>query len=275
MENRMPIDLSSPSRDVLREIWAYRFALRNLILKDFRVRYRNMSLGILWSVLNPLVMLGVLVLVFSYIHLTSREDKFPIFLLLGMIPFNFFSLSIAASTNCIVENAALVKKVIFPRHILPLSVVLSQIIHLVIQGVLLAIFMAIFRVPLTVMYLWVPVIFLVELVFVSGLSMMTSALNVYYRDTLYLVQSILTIMFWFTPIFYSLPIVKGSLHPVLYQVYLLNPLAGLIDSLRRVILKGTMPDLQALGFAVVMSVLFFWCGWRLFSRRERHFADRV
>jgi lipopolysaccharide transport system permease protein len=270
------IDLASDSRNLFREIWAYRFALWNLILKDFRVRYRNMSLGMIWSILNPLVMLGVLVVVFSYIRLTSRpEEHFAIFLLLGMIPFNFFSMTLPPSTTCILDNTALVKKVIFPRHILPLSVVLAQIIHVVIQLCLLAIFLVFSRVMPNPAWIWLPVLFLVELGVVLGCALILSAMNVYYRDTLYLVQSGLAILFWFTPIFYPLSVVKVSLKPWIYQIYLLNPLTGIIDSFRRVVLEGKSPDGMSLGIATGMAGLLIVVGWAIFSRKERHFADKL
>lgn len=270
------IDLTSPSRNVFREIWMYRFALWNLILKDFRVRYRNMSLGMVWSILNPLVMLGVLIVVFSYIHLTSRpEDHFAIFLLLGMIPFNFLSMSLPSSTTCILDNAALVKKVIFPRHILPLSVVLAQIIHIAIQFSLLAIFLIFSRVMPTWTWAWIPVIFLVELGVILGSALILSALNVYYRDTLYLVQSALSILFWFTPIFYPLSVVKMSLSPWVYRIYLLNPLTGIIDSFRRVILKGEAPEGMILGISAGVAGVLIVVGWAIFSRKERNFADKI
>jgi lipopolysaccharide transport system permease protein len=270
------INLASPARNPFREIWAYRFALWNLILKDFRIRYRNMSLGMIWSILNPLVMLGVLVVVFSYIRLTSRpEDHFAVFLLLGMIPFNFFSMTLPPSTTCILDNAALVKKVIFPRHILPVSVVLAQIIHVAIQLSLLAIFLAFSRVAPNPAWGWIPVLLGVELGVVLGCALILSALNVYYRDMLYLVQSGLTILFWFTPIFYPLSIVKTSLNPWVYQIYLLNPLAGIIDSFRQVVLRGQAPDGLALGISAGMAVLLLALGWAIFSRKERHFADKI
>jgi len=270
------IDLASDSRNLFREIWAYRFALWNLILKDFRVRYRNMSLGMIWSILNPLVMLGVLVIVFSYIRLTSRpEEHFAIFLLLGMIPFNFFSMTLPPSTTCILDNTALVKKLIFPRHILPLSVVLAQIIHVVIQLSLLAIFLVFSRVMPNPAWLWLPLLFLVELGVVLGCALILSALNVYYRDTLYLVQSALAILFWFTPIFYPLSVVKVSLKPWVYRIYLLNPLAGIIDSFRRIVLEGKAPDGMSLGIATGVAGLLIVVGWAIFSRKERLFADKL
>lgn len=256
-------------------IYEYRFALLNLVLKDFRIRYRNMSLGILWSVINPLVMLGVLLFVFTYLYPNKTVDNFPIFILLGLLHFNFFSLCVSSTTTCIIDNAPLVKKVIFPRIILPLSVVLSQVIHMIIQFVLLVVFVFAYQLPITWYFLWIPVIFVVELVFLIGVSLMASMLNVYFRDVQYIVQSGLQVLFWFTPTFYSLTTVHQSLPSWLYGVLIMNPLAGLIDGARKAVLHQAHPDTVAFSAAVVVSIITFFLGIALFQRFQRNFADRI
>jgi ABC-type polysaccharide/polyol phosphate export permease len=257
------------------DIWCYRYALRTLVLKDFRVRYRNMSLGIFWSVLNPLIMLGVLVVVFSYIHPQRQTHYFPVFLLLGLVPFNFFSLVVPTATACVLDHAHIIKKVAFPRVIIPLAVVLSQIIHLFMQMLILFLFILLFRVPLHLEVAWIPLIYFVELIFLLGTAYLLSALNVFYRDILYLVQSGLTVMFWFTPIFYALPMVRTNLPPPLYYVYILNPLAGCIDAGRRAVLEGRAPDPLAFGVATAVAVIVLILGLTYFSRREGRFAERI
>ena len=183
------------------DIWRHRFALRNLTMKDFRVRYRNMSLGVLWSILNPLVMLGILVFVFTFLFPGGTQPFFPVFILLGLVGFNFLSLCINSATNCIVDHAQVVKKVNFPRHVVPLAVMLSQSVHVLIQLGLTLIFILIFNVPIALTYLWVPLILLIEFIFIIGAGMAFAALNVFYRDIRYLVESVLAVMFWLSPVF--------------------------------------------------------------------------
>lgn len=257
------------------EIWRFRFALLNLVLKDFRIRYRNMSLGILWSVLNPLVMLGVLVFIFSYVYPNKDIAFFPIFILLGLLGFNFFSLCVTGATNCIVDNQPLVKKTIFPRILLPLSVVLSQVIHMAIQVLILVVFMLAQRVPITSHYVWLPLIFLIELAFCTGMSLILSLFNVYYRDMLYLVQSGVTILFWFTPVFYSLTTVHQNLPKLFYGAYILSPIAGCIDSARKCILNNCAPDTVALSTAAVISVAALVIGVALYARYQDRLADKL
>ena len=267
--------MAGTRKNPITDIWNYRFALHNLVLKDFRIRYRNMSLGILWSIINPLVMLGVLVFIFTYVYPNRGIPFFPVSVLIGLIIFNFFSLCISSTTSCIIDNTPLVKKTIFPRIILPISVVLSQVIHLAIQLMLLVVFIIIFRVPLTWSYLWLPLIFLIQLIFVTGSCLICATLNVYYRDVLYLVQSALTILFWFTPIFYSLTLVHNNLSRWMYGAYIMNPMAGCIDGARKAILHNMAPDLTAFSVAAGISVLLLIIGIFLFQRYERNFADRL
>lgn len=255
------------------EIWERRFALRNLVLKNLRVRYRNMALGMLWSVLNPLVMLGVLVFVFSYVYPQPARPAFPIFVLIGLVHFNIFSRILAAATNSVVEHSALVKRVAFPRMIIPLAVVLSQLPDVLILVGLLGIFVALFHLPWTWMFLWVPVILLVELVFVTGMALLFSALDVYYRDMLYIVESGLTILFWMTPVFYPITYIHENLPRFCYDLYILNPLAGCVDATRRAILDHAPPDSDAFVAAIVVAVLTLVFGIYAFEKLQRKFAD--
>lgn len=251
----------------------YVFALRNLILKDFKVRYRNMSLGVLWSVINPLVMLGVMVIVFSFIYPHHHNHSFPVFLLIGLIVYNFMGMAIPPATCCIIDNANLVKRVIFPRELIPLSVVLSQLVHLGIQLLLLFGFMAMFAIRPGWAWLWSIPILLVLLIFMAGLAFACAALHVVYRDMLYVVESALKVLFWLTPVFYDLHQVKVNLSAPLYLVYLLNPMAGCIDALRRAFLHLAPPDLLSISIALLVAVLTLLAGWLAFRRRQRDFAD--
>jgi len=254
--------------------WPYWSALKNLVLKDFRVRYRNMSLGILWSLINPLVMMGVLVFIFTVVYPNRGTQYFPIFVLIGLLSFNHFSLCLNSMTNSLVENTQILKKTNFPRFLLPVSVLISQSMHAIIQFALLLIFLVVFGVPWSVHALWYPLAFVVQFVFTLGVGLLCATLCVLFRDTLYLVQSLLTVLFWFSPVFYELSVVKRAPHN-LYYAYLLNPLAGCIDTGRRAFLTHQPPDPVVFGMALASSLVFLVAGAAFFRRYHLQIADRL
>ena len=256
-------------------LWNHRYAIHNLVLKDFKVRYRNMSLGFLWSVINPLIMLGVLVFVFTYVLKINREPYFAVFLLIGLVLFNFISLCLTASTTCIKDNSSVVKKIIFPRTIIPISVVLSQVIHLCIQLGVVGLFIVILHVPPSLTMLWIPLILVIELIFIMGAALICSCLNVYFRDIQYLVESGLTVFFWFTPIFYSLETARNNLPSWLYKLYIINPLAGCIAAARNAILRHSSPDIFSFGMAIAVAFTTLGIGIVLFNKLHTQFADKI
>jgi lipopolysaccharide transport system permease protein len=215
----------------------YLYLVQNLVMKDFRIRYRNMSLGVLWSLLNPIVMMGVMTFVWTQIF-KSGIPHFPLFILCGMVPYNFFSIAWSGGTTSIIDSAGLIKRLPVPREVVPVSTVLSCSIHLLVQvGLLLA--MAIgSHVGVNKYWFWLPVVWGLEIVFVSGLSLLTAAANVFVRDTRYIVESTNLVMMWLVPVFYDFSLVKEPYT----QIYDLNPLAALVIVMRRIVYEGVAPN---------------------------------
>lgn len=247
------------------------YLLKNLILKDFRIRYRNMSLGVLWSLLNPVVMMGVLTFVFGKVFPNPGIRHFPVFILCGMVPFNFFTIAWSTGTTSIIDSASLIKRVPVPREIVPIAAVLSNCIHLLVQIALLVGCVLGFGLGINWNWVWLPVVWGLEVVFVCGLALAFSAVNVFIRDTRYFVDSVNTILFWLVPIFYSFAII-----PTRYkQIYEFNPVAALVLSLRNILLDGLPPLTTTLMKLTGVSFLTFVIGLLLFRRLREGFFEHI
>jgi lipopolysaccharide transport system permease protein len=244
------------------------FLLESLVLRDFKIRYRNMSLGVFWSLLNPLVLMAVLTFVFTRIF-QPQGQNYPLFLLCGLVPFSFFSVALTSGTTSLVENASLIKRVPLPREIVPVASVFSNVLHLLIQiGLLLALIIA-FGVGVNRQWVWLPVIWGLEVVFVCGLVLITASLNVFIRDVRYVVESSTTVLFWLVPIFYPFSVIPAEYR----NIYQFNPIAAIVMALRNVLLDAQPPHGELLFKLAAVSVGTLIVGWVLFRRLQRGFYD--
>jgi len=246
------------------------FLLESLVLKDFRIRYRNMSLGVLWSLLNPLIIMGVLTFIFTMVYPNPRP-KFPVFILCGLVPFNFFTIAWISGTTSLIDNAGLVKRIPIPREIVPIAAVLSNCLHLLIQLCLLFLSVWVFGGKANIHWLWLPLLWLLEIVFVCGLALATSAVNVYIRDTRYIVESINTVMFWLVPIFYGTEIIP----PKYLDLYNYNPVAALVVCLREIFLQGTAPAGRTMVRLAAVAVTTFVAGTLVFRKSKNAFYEHM
>ena len=230
-----------------------------------------MSLGVLWSVLNPIVMMGVLTFIFTMVFPNAKGRNFPVFVLCGLVPYSFFTVAWIAGTTSIVDSASLIKRVPMPREIVPVAAVLSNCLHLLIQILLLVTAVLGFGGHVTVQWLWLPLVWLLEVVFVCGLSLITSTVNVYIRDTRYVVESANTVLFWLVPIFYSFDSI-----PARYaDVYQLNPVAALVLCLRNIFLDGMAPPASTMVKLAAVSFVTLAVGLIVFSRGKTAFYEHI
>jgi len=249
----------------------YPFVLQNLVLKDFRVRYRNMSLGVLWSLLNPFVMMGVLVFVFTSVFPERAIRAFPLFVLCGLVPFNFFTVAWSSGMVSVTDNGGLVKRVPLPRVLLPIASVFSNCIHMLIQFAILLGFVLLFGFGINRYWALLPVIWLCEIVFVVGLVLATAALDVFVRDLRYIVDSLIRVMFWIVPIFYGMESVPLRLR----AVYELNPVAALTIALRRIVMEAAAPAPALMLKLAVTSLAMLAAGWFVFRRLQTRFYEQL
>jgi len=251
-------------------LFGYGELARNLVKKEFKLRYRNSVLGFLWSLFNPLGMMTILTVVFS-VFLKSDIRNFPVFILVALLPWRFFSISTSNALWSIVGNAPLVTKVYFPRQILVLSSNLANFLGSCMEFVVLLPLMLLLGMKMTYFIVFLPVILLLELILVFGISLSLAALNVYYRDINQLWDLTLQIGFFVTPILYGI-----SLIPDKYLVaYSLNPLARVIESVRRILFYGVMPTIWDFLILFVSGIFFTVLGYLIFQRLEPRFAEEI
>jgi lipopolysaccharide transport system permease protein len=275
-------------RAYLGELIRYRYLLRNLVVRDLKVRYKNSVLGILWSLLNPLLMMLVFTLVFTVLIPNEEVRDYSVFILVGLLPWNFFSGALLSGTTSITNNSALIKKVYFPRELLPLSAVLSNLVNFSLAFLVLLFFLFASGLGLTIHALWLPAILLTQLIFVLGLCLLLGTLHVFYRDVMMILDVVMLAWFFLTPVFYPFellgnePITRFGLTftPAVIMRWI-NPMASIIDGYRTV-LWGTInsngPASMAPEYLLrtfITAVLIFIAGYALFLRSQHLFGEKL
>jgi ABC-type polysaccharide/polyol phosphate export permease len=246
----------------------YLFLIQNLIAKDLKVRYRNMSLGVFWSLLNPLVMMTVLWFIFTKI-LPNHIPNFAVFVLCGLVPYNMFTISWLSGTTSLIENAGLIKRVPVPREIIPIASVLANCTHMLAQVLLLLLFVILSGAGVNRYWFWLLLIWPLEVVFVMGFSLVTSAWNVYVRDTRYVVESVNVVLFWLVPIFYSFSKIPESYR----DLYQYNPVAALILACQNILIEGIAPPTTLMVKFTFVSLAAFVAGLYLFRQMRGKFYN--
>jgi ABC-type polysaccharide/polyol phosphate export permease len=243
-----------------------------LVRTEFRARYRAQALGIVWSLLNPLVMMGIISVIFTQLF-RSAEKFFPIFLLIGLLMWQWFSTSLNSATAVFVQNADIIKRTVFARPLLPIASVLSYGINFSLECLVLIAFIPIFpgAFRLSPALLLVPVLLLLTVALIGGIALATSVLNVVYRDVGYLVSTSLLLLYWATPVFYPIDVIPFPFRTLLQC----NPLAGLMTALRLAIMRGEFPTLLGWAGIVVPTLLAVVIGWRVFRHYETMVLDYV
>ncbi len=254
------------------EFFNFRELLINLAIKEIKVRYKSAVLGFLWAIIVPMAMMIVFLFVFSSIF--NIKDLTPVYLLSALFPWMFLNLSLATGTTCFVDNANIIKKVYFPREIIPLSIVLSHLFNFLLSMFLLIIIAVIGKHPISWAYIILPYTIFIQLLFVSGITMLMSSLFVNFRDIKYFVEILLIVWFYLTPIFYDQKLIRGFSN-ILFKIFLLNPMTGLTVMYRDIFLYGTFSSFQLIGFTSSLCILTYIIGLKVTLKLSPHFSDYV
>ncbi len=255
----------------IKELYDYREMIFSLVRRDLQGRYKGSVLGFFWTFLNPLLQLGVYTLVFSVIMRNDIEEYY-LFLFVALVPWIFFSTSVASGASVIWSQQDMVKKIYFPRQVLPIAFVTGQFVNMILS------FLVVFAVLLisgrglnlyAMMYM--PIIMIVEYILAMGMAFLTSSITVYLRDLEYLLGIITMAWQFLTPIMYSVDMVPEKLMPI----FNLNPMTPIIVAYREILYYKRIPQVGTLLHATLLGVLLLIIGCITFSKLQRHFAEEL
>lgn len=274
--NQTPIIYLKPSKGWLsfdfKELWRYRELVFFLTWRDIKVRYKQASLGIAWSLLQPLLTMAIFTIIFGVLlKIPSDDVPFPLFSLTALLPWQLFATALQRSSISLVGNANLITKVYFPRLAIPLSSVFAALVDFGVSFIVLLGVMAYYRFWPGLKILWLVPMVLLSLLTALSVGLWLSALNVQYRDVQHMVPFIIQVWMYASPIVYPIDIIPEGIWRWLFS---LNPMTGVIQGFRWVLLGTAPPDLTFLISVVVVLVLLF-SGLFYFRRMEKTFADIV
>lgn len=256
---------------MLQRIWSHRHLLFSLIRRQYDLRYRQSFAGLAWAIVPPLATLGAATLVFHEVIGVNTKAPYALFAMSALAPWTFFANSVILGVPSVVNASLLVRRLAFPRAILPLSTVGISLLDLAIAGLTFVVFAMLLGESLPITAVWVPLLVLIEIVLIVGILLLASALNVFARDVGLAVPLVVQVWFFLTPVVYPL----GRVPPALRDWYLVNPMTGVVESFRRVLLEGRPPDLELLLVTVMGSAAALLVGAWYFRATENRFADVV
>jgi lipopolysaccharide transport system permease protein len=251
-------------------LFQYHDLLYTLSLHRLQVRYKQSVLGPLWAVLQPLSLMLIYTVVFSRVaRLPSEGLPYALFAYCALLPWTFFGTAVSTATTSLVSHTNLVTKVYFPREILPLTYVFAAFVDLLAASTVLGALMVYYQIPLTANLLWAVPVLVVLMMFTLGVALVLSAIQVRYRDIGIALPLVLQISMFATPVVYPLSVVPSQWQ----TLYSLNPMVGIVESFRRVVVQGAPPAFEPLGIAALCSVLLLPAAFVYFKRVEATMAD--
>ena len=254
----------------LRQLYSSRELLWNWTHREFRVRYSQAILGVLWTVLQPIALMLIFTVVFSSIlRVDTGSIPYPAFVYIGLLSWNFFAGAVSAASSSVGDHMSIVSKVAFPREVLPFSIILVSLFDFLIAASIFVVLLAYYQILIGTAALFVPVIVLAEMALMTGISLLAASVYVRYRDLRFIVPIVLQMWFFINPIFYAVQNVPQQFQ----TLYYFNPMAVFIEAFRSVIFRNQLPDPVSFGIASGVSLLVLLIGYAAFKQAESKFAD--
>jgi len=240
--------------------------------REIRVRYKQSLLGVGWAIIQPLVLTVVFTLVFSRImQVDTGGVPYPIFAYAALVPWTFFATSLSFGIPSLVNNLTLVSKIYFPREILPFANIGAALLDFAMAGLVFAGMMLIYKIPVTIYVLWVFPLLGIQIILTAGVVLLGSAAIVFFRDVRFVIPLLIQVWMYASPVIYPTDLIP----PAYLPLYFLNPMAGIIDGFRNVLVMGQPPNIPALFTATLISLILLVVGYIVFKRSEPLFADLI
>lgn len=257
----------------LKELYKFRELLIALVVREVKVRYKQSVLGITWAILQPVLMMVVFTVIFGkFVKVSSEGAPYPIFSYSALFFWTFFATSLSNGANSVINHSDLVRKIYFPREIMPMSAVFAAFVDFCIAGAVFLALIIYYKVQVNINFLFILLMVPLQIMFTIGVVFFLSSINVYYRDIRHAVPFLVQIWMYATPIVYSMSAVPKKLQ---LPYVIINPMAGLIDGYRAVILHGKPPTLNYLGITGLITLALFIFSYVFFKKLEKNFADVI
>jgi lipopolysaccharide transport system permease protein len=254
------------------EPWRQFFALMwAIVVRELKGRYRRSALGIVWAVLPPIFYAALFLVLQGILHISTGDVPYVLFAYAGLVPWAFFVNAVNRCGGSVGANAGIVKKVAVPRVVFPVTAVVTALADFAVSGILLAALLAWFGKAAGIHLLWLVPMLIVTMLFALGCGMIVAALGTFLQDVLFGLPLLVQLWMLATPIMYPLDQVPSLWMPL----YVLNPMVGIIEGFRAVLIRQTAPDLALLGVSAAATVIIWMIGWPLFKNLSQHFADAV
>lgn len=250
------------------KLYQYRELLKTSIKKDIGGKYKKSFLGILWSFINPLLQITVYAIIFPIIMKNNLEN-YTVFMVCGLIPWTYFANVINRGSFSIIENGNIIKKVYFPREILPISIVTSETITFVISSIIILGFVLGYGMGLSVYILFYPLLLLTQYIMSIGLAFIVSSITVYFRDLQHFISVFLQLLFYGTPVVYSLQTIPEEFRWILK----LNPMTYIIEGYRDIFYYQQMPDIKQILWVIALGIIITIIGYMIFNKLQKRFAE--